>query len=443
MKCSTPKIKYYSAKDIENLPQLSRFSAQERLEMRAVATVLPFRCNNYVVEQLINWDNVPDDPIYRLTFPHPEMLKPQHLQQITTLLKQSASAQTLAPVVTEIRRQLNPHPAGQKQYNVPKFQANLVPGIQHKYDQTVLVFPTAGQACHAYCTFCFRWPQFVKLDQSKFATRESGQFVDYIRHNPQITDVLFTGGDPMTMTAKILALYIEPFLQPEFDHIQTIRIGTKSLSYWPYRYVTDADADDLLRLFEKIVQKGKHLAIMAHYEHWKELSTPIVAQALQRLRATGAQIRTQAPVIRHVNDNPEVWATMWQLQVKLGCIPYYMFVERQTGAEHYFEVPLVRTWEIYQKAIQKVSGLARTVRGPVMSALPGKVQIQGITEIAGESVFVLSFLQARYADWVHRPFLAQFDAEATWLNDLKPALGDRKFFYESQLQEILTQKSLA
>ena len=442
MSMQQEQIKLYHAKDINSLEQLSRFSLRERLQMQAVACVLPFRTNNYVIEELIDWDNVPDDPIFRLTFPHPEMLPSQELNHIYQLLDENTSQKKLREAVNQIRRRLNPHPAGQKQYNVPTFNGEPVPGVQHKYRQTVLIFPTAGQTCHAYCTFCFRWPQFVGLDDLTFATRESGTFQQYLQQHQEVTDVLLTGGDPMTMKTRQLALYIEPLLEPQFDHIQTIRIGTKSLAYWPYRYVRDQDADDLLRLLEKVVQRGKHLAIMGHYEHWKELDTPIAQEAIRRIRSTGAQIRTQAPVIRHINDSVETWAKMWQMQVSLGCIPYYMFVERQTGAKEYFEISLVRTWEIYQQAIQQVSGLGRTARGPVMSALPGKVAIDGVAEIAGEKVFVLSFLQARKPDWCKRPFFAHFNADATWLSDLQPAFGKDKFFYESQLEEILTRKML-
>ncbi|MGD1714856.1 KamA family radical SAM protein [Dapis sp. BLCC M172] len=435
-------MRFYGAKDIDSIAQLSKFSEQERLGMKAVAQVLPFRTNNYIVEQLIDWNNIPDDPIFRLTFPHQEMLDSQDCNQIVQLLTENAPKAVLKEAANKIRRRLNPHPAGQKEYNVPTFNGEPVPGIQHKYQETVLIFPTAGQTCHAYCTFCFRWPQFVGLDDLKFATRESGIFQQYLQQHQEVSDVLLTGGDPMTMKAWQLALYIEPLLEPEFDHIQTIRIGTKSISFWPYRYVTDEDADNTLRLFEKIVQRGKHLAIMAHYEHWKELDTPVAQEAIRRIRSTGAQIRTQAPLVRHINDSAETWAKMWQMQVSLGCIPYYMFVERQTGAKDYFEIPLVQGWEIYREAIQQVSGLARTVRGPVMSALPGKVAIDGVTEIAGEKVFVLSFWQARESDWCKRPFFAGFDADATWLNDLKPAFGEDKFFYESELEEILTRRSL-
>ncbi len=441
-KIESLKIRFYGAKNLDSIPQLSNFSEQDRLGIKAVAQVLPFLTNNYILEQLIDWNNVPNDPMFRLTFPHPEMLESKDYNHIIQLLTENAPKTVLKQAANKIRQQLNPHPSGQKQHNVPTFNSEPVPGIQHKYRETVLVFPTAGQTCHAYCTFCFRWPQFVGLEGLKFATRESGMFQQYLQQHQEVRDVLFTGGDPMTMKARQLSLYIDPLLEAKFDHIQTIRIGTKSISFWPYRYVTDEDADNTLRLFEKIVKRGKHLAIMAHYEHWQELDTPVATEAIRRIRSTGAQIRTQAPVVRHINDSAETWAKMLQMQVSLGCIPYYMFVERQTGAKRYFEIPLVRVLEIYREAVKQVSGLARTIRGPLMSALPGKVAIDGVAEIAGEKVFVLSFLQGRDPDWCKRPFFASFNPDATWLNNLKPAFGKDKFFYENQLEEILTRQKL-
>ncbi|MEH1818262.1 MAG: hypothetical protein V7L31_04055 [Nostoc sp.] len=433
------KIELYEIKDIDRLPQLQKFSTADRLAMKAVAQVLPFRVNNYVVEELIDWEKIPDDPIFRLTFPQKEMLAPESLDKVIWHL-QNSTPEELRQVVNTTRSQLNPHPGGQA-HNIPTLDGKPVPGIQHKYPETVLIFPTAGQTCHAYCTFCFRWPQFVKMDGMKFATRESGLFQDYLRQHQEVTDVLITGGDPMTMKAKHLALYIEPLLNSGFEHIQTIRIGTKSVAYWPYRFVTDEDADDVLRLFEKVISSGKHLAIMAHYDHPTEIKTEIAQTAIQRIRSTGAQIRTQGPLMRGINDSPQVWIKMWQEQVRLGCIPYYMFMERDTGAKHYFELPIIRAWEIYQTAIQKVSGLARTARGPVMSALPGKIAVDGVTEIYGEKVFVLSFLQGRDPDWCKRPFFARYDDKATWLTDLVPAMGEKEFFYEKKLKEILKTQS--
>ena len=67
-----------------------------------------------------------------------------------------------------------------------------------------------------------------------------------------------------------------------------------------------------------------------------------------------------------------------------------------------------------------------------MSAFPGKVMVDGIVTINGEKLFSLQFLQARNPDWVRRPFFAKFDATATWLDDLVPAFGEKKFFFEEE-----------
>ena len=431
------KIQFYSTHNFDNLPQIKKLASGDLLAIKAVAQILPFRVNNYVIEDLIDWDNLPEDPIFQLTFPQREMLSLEHLDKVIWHLQNDSPPKVLCEVVQTIRSKLNPHPSGQVEYNIPSLDGKPVPGIQHKYSQTVLVFPAAGQTCHSYCTFCFRWPQFLGKDSFKFATHESGYFQDYLRQHKEVTDVLITGGDPMVMKASHLALYIEPLLGKQFEHIQTIRIGTKSMAYWPYRYITDRDSEDILRLFNKVVLAGKHLAIMAHFNHWKELSTSVAQEAIRRILSTGAQIRTQGPLLNRINDSSAVWIKMWQEQVRLGCIPYYMFVERDTGAKDYFEVPLVRAWEIFQEAIKNTSGLVRTVRGPVMSALPGKVIVDGITEIYGEKVFVLSFIQGRDPDWCKRPFFAKYDSEATWLNELKPAFEQKRFFYETRLDEIL------
>ena len=430
MTIAPKKARFFTLRNVHKLPQFQLLTREERLALKVVGTVLPFRVNNYVTDELIDWKSVPDDPIFQLTFMQQGMLSEEDFNRIANALKSNAPKAEIDSLAREIRLQLNPHPAGQMTANVPFLEDEPVPGIQHKYRETCLVFPVNGQTCHAYCTFCFRWPQFVGMTDLKFATDESRRFQSYLRRHTEVTDVLLTGGDPMVMSARNLAAYIEPLLGDGFEHIQTIRVGTKSVAYWPYRYVTDKDADDVLRLFERVVASGKHLAVMGHYNHWKELSTPVAREAIRRIRSTGAEVRTQSPLIRHINDDPQVWARMWKEQVRLGCVPYYMFVERDTGAKHYFAVPLKRAWEIYQKAYQQVSGLGRTVRGPSMSAYPGKVEVQGITEIHGEKVFVLSLLQARRPDYVRRPFFARYDPDATWLTDLKPAFGKAKFFFE-------------
>lgn len=436
------KYKTYSGHNYREIPQISKLTEQEKFAIDVVGAVLPFKVNNYVIDELIDWDDYKNDPIYKLTFPQKNMLDPEHFEAVAKMIKKGVSKNELKEVVTKIRMDLNPHPAGQATLNVPEYDGHKLTGVQHKYRETMLFFPSQGQTCHAYCTFCFRWPQFVGMNELKFAMRETELVIGYLKENPQITDILFTGGDPLIMKTKILASYIDAILDADISNLHTIRIGTKALGYWPYRFINDEDADELLELFKRVRDKGKHLAFMAHFNHPNELKTDAVKYAIERIKSTGAQIRTQSPVMRHINDRAEDWAKMWRVQVDLGLIPYYMFVARDTGAQNYFAVPLARAWRIYQKAYQSVSGVCRTVRGPSMSADPGKVHVLGVTEVQGEKVFVLQFVQGRNPEWVRKPFFAKFNPQAIWLDDLEPAFGETEFFYEGEFRELSSGKIL-
>ena len=431
----SPSIKTYTLPNFRDLPQIQKISEEKQFEMEVVGNVLPFKTNNYVVEQLIDWNNIPNDPMFVLTFPQKEMLSPHHYEKMASTLKEGADRKKIQEVANEIRLQLNPHPAGQMELNVPTLKdGTKLYGMQHKYKETCLFFPSQSQTCHAYCTFCFRWPQFVGMDEMKFAMKEGEQLVQYLREHPEISDVLFTGGDPMIMKAKIFSSYIDTLLEADLANLKTIRIGTKALSYWPYKFLTDDDAKQSLEIFERITNKGIHVAIMAHFNHLVELSTGSVKEAIKLVRNTGAQIRTQSPVLAHINDDANMWAEMWRKQVKLGCIPYYMFVVRDTGAQHYFGISLVKAYELFRDAYKKVSGLGRTVRGPSMSATPGKVLVDGTPTINGKKVISLRFLQGRNPDWVQKPFFAEYDEKAIWLDELKPAF-EEKFFFEDELKE--------
>ncbi|HEY0589368.1 MAG TPA: lysine 2,3-aminomutase [Pseudoduganella sp.] len=431
-----PKFKPYTRQTIRQALQWQLLTPEQQEAVQVISHVLPFRTNQYVLDQLIDWDNIPDDPIYRLVFPHRDML-PAHeywqLRDLVLVKQDDAGAQQL---VRQIRLRMNPHPAGQMTHNVPRVNDAPLRGLQHKYKETVLFFPSAGQTCHAYCTFCFRWPQFVGMDDMKFDARETTGLVEYLKAHKDVTDVLITGGDPMIMNTRSMEEIITPLLGPGLEHIQNIRVGTKSVSYWPQRFVSDRDADDLLRLFERVVAAGKNMAIMGHYSHAVELRQEVAQQAVKRIVGTGATLRMQGPLIRHINEDPASWAELWRTGVRLGAIPYYMFVERDTGPREYFQLPLARAHEVFQQAYQMVSGLARTVRGPSMSAFPGKVVIDGVAQIGGEKVFALQFLQARNADWVRKPFYAKYDPTATWFDQLRPAFGRDKFFFEEGEQGI-------
>lgn len=431
--------KVYTLRNFRKIKQMQFLSEEEKFAIEVVGSVLPFRVNNYVIEELINWDDPLNDPIFTLTFPVRELLVEDHFNTMAEIIKNGADKKEIAAKANEIRLDLNPNPAGQMEHNVPEYLDEKLEGMQHKYRETILFFPSQGQTCHAYCSFCFRWPQFVGMDDHKFATRETEKLIAYLKDHPEITDVLFTGGDPMVMKAGILKRYIQPLLDADLPNLKNIRIGSKSLSYWPYKYVTDRDANKTLELFRQINDAGIHLAFMAHFNHPVELKTPVVRKAIENIRNTGTIIRTQSPLLYRINDQADVWAEMWKEQVELGIIPYYMFVVRNTGAQHYYGIPLERAWHIFRNAYQQTSGLARTVRGPSMSAGPGKVQILGTEEVMGEKVFVMRMIQGRNPDWIHKPFFAKYNPDAIWLDELEPAFGRSQFFFEEDVERVLAE----
>ncbi len=431
------KYQAYARHNFNKIPAYGRLSPAEIQSIKIVSEVFPFKTNNYVVNELIDWDNYKDDPMFILNFPQKSMLRPSQFRTLSEMVEKNTSKTDLARYINELRLTLNPHPAGQLEHNVPTLKGEKLTGIQHKYRETMLFFPSQGQTCHAYCTFCFRWPQFTGLNELKFAMKQPGLVVSYLKDNPSISDILFTGGDPMVMKAPVLEKYFEAILDADLPQLKTIRIGTKSLSFWPYRFLTDPDSDHLLELLRRVSDRGIHLAFMAHFNHHRELETDAVREAVSKIRSTGAQIRTQSPLLRHINDDPKVWSTMWRTQVDMGMIPYYMFVARDTGAQSYFGVTLEQSHHIFNEAYKQVSGICRTVRGPSMSTGPGKVRIVGINELKGEKVFNLEFLQGRNPDWVGQPFFAAFDPEAQWLDDLVPAFGESEFFFEKEYNKLL------
>ena len=399
-----------------------RYGLAPHLEetVRLLSLVLPFRVSQYVLDELIDWSRVPDDPMFQLVFPQDGMLRDEHVRALAAMAPRGRLAGPgLAELVADIRGRLNPHPAEQLSSNVPVGLDGVpLDGIQHKYRETVLYFPSHGQTCHAYCSYCFRWAQFVGDPDLRFAASGPEQLVGHLRRHPDVSDVLVTGGDPMIMGTDRFVSHVEPILGVE--SVRTIRIGTKALAYWPQRFVGDRDADALLRFVERVVATGRTVAFMAHVSHPVELEGDVVRRAVERIRAAGAVLYTQAPLMRRVNDDAATWREKWATELSLGMVPYYLFVARDTGAQDYYKVPLTRAAEIYRDAWSGLSGLGRTVRGPVMSATPGKVVVDGTARIGGDDVLSLRLLQARDPSLVGRPFWASGPAAASWVDELEP-----------------------
>ena len=112
--------KAYSSHNYRSIYQVSKLSEEQKRDIEIVSSVLPFKVNNYVVEELINWNNVPYDPMYVLTFPQKDMLLPHHYSMMKTLYDMDADKDKIRETANKIRILLNPHPAGQMELNVPE-----------------------------------------------------------------------------------------------------------------------------------------------------------------------------------------------------------------------------------------------------------------------------------------------------------------------------------
>jgi hypothetical protein len=115
------RFRAYTAQHLDALTQRAGLDVADRLAVRAVATVLPFRTNEYVVENLIDWDAAPADPIYRLVFPQPDMLPDAEVRFIAGLLAAGAPQSEVSAAAHAVRMRLKPQPSGQLALNDPAF----------------------------------------------------------------------------------------------------------------------------------------------------------------------------------------------------------------------------------------------------------------------------------------------------------------------------------
>ena len=101
-------ITSYSIHYTKLYDHIQNLSEQNQFEIEVVGNVLPFKVNNYVIERLIDWKNIPTDPMFVLTFPQKDMLKPEHFEKMSNALKNGSDKKEIAQVANEIRLQLNP-----------------------------------------------------------------------------------------------------------------------------------------------------------------------------------------------------------------------------------------------------------------------------------------------------------------------------------------------
>ncbi|HLV50892.1 MAG TPA: hypothetical protein VKY44_02915, partial [Flavobacterium sp.] len=111
MKIELMKYKAYLLSNFKTIPQLEKMDTKDIEAIEVVGNVLPFKVNNYVIDELIDWDNYKKDPIFRLTFPQKEMLADADYNLMKQTLQDTQDKAKIKETANKIRYKLNPHPA--------------------------------------------------------------------------------------------------------------------------------------------------------------------------------------------------------------------------------------------------------------------------------------------------------------------------------------------
>jgi KamA family protein len=319
----------HSCKYLTSIEQIGPLSDREKRVLADVARRFAFRCTDYYLS-LIDWDD-PNDPIRRIVIPH----------------------------VQEDDAWGRLDPSDEKAYTV-------LPGLEHKYNSTALLLVSG--VCEGICRYCFRKRVFIRSEPE--CLRDVPAAVRYITEHKEITNVLLTGGDPLSLATSKLDEIIGQLRQ--IDHVQIVRIGTRAPAFNPYRIIHDPD---LLRMIERYSTAEKRLYVMTHFIHPREL-TDVAVEGVGRLQKAGAITANQTPLIRGVNDDPETLAHLLARLSFIGDVPYYIFQCRPASGNRAYTVPIEEGYDIVEQAKSRVSGLAKRVRY-VMSHATGKVEIIG------------------------------------------------------------------
>ncbi|HPH94667.1 MAG TPA: lysine 2,3-aminomutase [Anaerolineaceae bacterium] len=218
-----------------------------------------------------------------------------------------------------------------------------VPGLVHRYPDRVLMLTTTQ--CATYCRYCTR-SRIVGDPSATFSRSDFEAQIDYLRKNTQVRDVLLSGGDPLTLSPKVLEELLSRLR--EIPHIEIIRIGSRVPVFMPMR-VTDELTD--------MLQKYHPLWMNIHVNHPNEISAEL-AEACDKLSRAGIPLGNQSVLMAGVNDCPHIMRKLVQDLVRIRVRPYYIYqCDLVEGAGH-FRTPVSKGIEIIEALRGHTSGFA-------------------------------------------------------------------------------------
>ncbi len=216
-----------------------------------------------------------------------------------------------------------------------------VPGLVHRYPDRVLMLVTTQ--CASYCRYCTR-SRIVGDPSATFSRAEFDLQIEYLKHTPQVRDVLLSGGDPLTIAPKLLEELLARLR--EIPHIEVIRIGSRVPVFMPMR-VTPELCD--------MLQKYHPLWLNIHVNHPNEITAEL-AQACDRLSRAGIPLGNQSVLLAGVNDCVHVQRKLVQDLARIRVRPYYLYQCDLVEGVGHFRTPVAKGIEIMEGLRGHTSG---------------------------------------------------------------------------------------
>ena len=210
-------------------------------------------------------------------------------------------------------------------------EANVQPGIIQKYHGRVLLILSGG--CAINCRYCFR--RHFPYSENQNSRKEWSAAIRSIADDPQITEVILSGGDPLLVSDRHLAELVEQIAA--IPHVQRLRIHTRLPIVIPQR-ITDT-------LLDAISHPRLKTVMVIHCNHAREIDSG-VADAMQRMKQRDITLLNQSVLLAGINDNIDALAELSESLFEVDVLPYYLhLLDKVQGAAH-FDVPSLRAREL-------------------------------------------------------------------------------------------------
>ncbi len=219
-----------------------------------------------------------------------------------------------------------------------------VPGLVHRYPDRVLLMPTLS--CPVYCRYCFRRDRVGRAEGAPSAEDMETAFA-YIAENPQIKEVILTGGDPLSLSDRKLGDLLSRL--SEFSHLNNLRIHTRVPVVMPDR-VTEG--------LVGVLTTRLPVWMVLHTNHPREL-TKDVADVCNRLVRGSVPLLSQSVLLKGVNDNVDTLTALFRRLVELRVKPYYLHHPDRARGTARFRLTLEEGRELVEKLRGNISGLCQ------------------------------------------------------------------------------------